>query len=151
MRIVQLVLGAAAALLALAAWQGWPWRDEWRHVAGGGDNDEGNIGGRGRCPCQKEYTVATRRTWYLRPPNRLRRQACLLNPPAPAPAEWKCAEDCVQVMTHVWHGWTLVRSRWTGIYQLNCHTFAQYHCKRPDDPDVERPPARTPPPPDVAE
>jgi hypothetical protein len=43
-----------------------------------------------------------------------------------------------------------MRNRRNGQYQLDCHTFAQYQCMKPDDPEVDDEPEEGPPPPDIA-
>ena len=123
--------------------------DEWEFAGSGGNNQAGNIGGLGLCPCQKEYTVNTRQTFFPQRPNPQQLQNCLNNPPPTAPAEWKCPDDCVQVMTHRWTGFDVFRNKKTGQFLLNCSRFAQYHCKKPSDPARDAPPAEEPPPPDV--
>lgn len=116
----------------------WPVR--WKVVAEGGNTNPGTFGGLGFCPCQSEYTVATNQIVINAWPNPAQVAACTANPPPPAPAEWECPEDCVQVMTHLWHGWMVVQNIQTGQLKFNCHTFAQYHCKKPNDPDRDKPP-----------
>jgi len=111
---------------------------EWRVVRQGGNNQAGIIGGLGACPCQKEYTVATRQSRHGQMPNPGQIRNCVNNPPPPA-------DDCVQVMTHVWHGWMVVQRQGGGPFILNCHTSAQYHCKKPDDPAVDGEPREGPP------
>jgi len=51
---------------------------------------------------------------------------------------WKCPDDCVQVMTHTWQGWDLDTDG--KVWQLACSTLAQYHCKKPDDPECNKEP-----------
>ena len=58
----------------------WP-PFEWVFVASGGDTEFGIVGGLGLCPCQKEYTVNTRRTVHQQRPNAAQTAACLANPP----------------------------------------------------------------------
>lgn len=84
--------------------------------------------------------MATRQQVIPNWPNGAAIAACAANPPPPDGAVWKCADDCVQVMTHIWRGWMVVRHQRTGQLKLNCETFAQFHCKKPSDPDVEKPP-----------
>jgi hypothetical protein len=123
--------------------------DDWELVESGGNNQAGNIGGLGLCPCQKEYTVNTQQTFFAQRPNAQQLQNCLNNPPPEAPPAWKCPDDCVQVMTHRWRGFDVLRNKKTGQFLLNCHRFAQYHCKKPNDPARETPPVEEPPPPDI--
>lgn len=118
---------------------------KWKVIAQGGNTNPGKFGGLGNCPCQKEYTVATNQVILNAWPNPAQVAACAANPPAPEAALWRCPDDCVQVMTHIWHGWTVVQNVQNGQILFNCHTFAQYHCKRPDDPDRNRPPRTTDP------
>ena len=73
-------------------------------------------------------------------PNPAQIAACAQNPPPPARPLFECPGDCVLVQTHVWHGWDVVRHRKNRQLKLNCNTFAQYHCKKPDDPEREKPP-----------
>jgi len=122
---------------------------DWVQIAQGGNNQAGNIGRIGFCPCQKEYTVNTRQTNHQNRPNAQQIQNCMNNPPPTQDALWKCGQDCVQVKTHVWHGWSIVRHRRTGQFRLNCNTFAQYHCKKPDDPAADEEPSIEPPMPDI--
>jgi hypothetical protein len=116
---------------------------EWAVVDKGGSQAEGDIGGRGLCPCQHDWTVNS--TFVPLPGGRPARAAIpgLLNYPAPRPAVWECPEDCVQVLTHLWKGWLLEVNG--NVWQLVCSTNAQYHCKKPDDPDRSRPPIEGPP------
>jgi len=123
--------------------------DDWELVDSGGNNQPGNIGGLGFCPCQKEYTVNTQQTFFPQRPNPQQLRNCLNNPPLAAPAVWKCSDDCVQAMTHRWRGFDLFRNKKTGQCLLNCHRFAQYHCKKPYDPARDAPPVEEPPPPDI--
>ena len=124
-------------------------QDDWVYVESGGNNQGGNIGGIGLCPCQKEYTVTTRQTFHPQKPNLQQLQGCLNNPPPETPPTWRCPDDCVQVMTHRWRGYDLFRNVKTGQYLLNCHRFAQYHCKKPDDPARDTPPLEEPPAPEI--
>jgi hypothetical protein len=113
---------------------------EWTVVARGGDTRPGRTGGVGNCPCQSEYTVATDQSIINAWPNQAAVVACANNPPAADLPFWSCSDDCVRVWTHVWRGWMVVRHRGTGQLRFNCHTFAQYHCKKPDDPALDKPP-----------
>lgn len=113
---------------------------DWEFVASGGDNTGGIIDNLDSCPCQHEYTVATDQTVIAAWPNAAVQNNCVANPPAPAAAEWKCPDDCVQVMTHIWHGWDVLKNTKTGKIVFNCNTFAQYHCKKPTDPDRNKDP-----------
>jgi hypothetical protein len=118
---------------------------EWKSVASGGNTKSGRFGNRNSCPCQSEYTVNTRQVVINAWPNPQVLAGCQNNPPPPAAAEWKCKDDCVQVMTHIWQGWRVVRNVRTGQMKFNCVTFAQYHCKKPNDPDRDKPPKPTDP------
>src|SRR4051812_15643384 len=104
----------------------------WDVIDQGGDLGDGVIGGIGHCPCQHEYTVATTMVPLAAKPNAAQIPGLLAYPLAAA-AEWKCPEDCIQVMTHTWQCWLLETDGAT--WQLACSTLAQYHCKKPDDPD----------------
>ena len=175
MSTARVVLAIAGAVLAAAAWRahrraadlqrrfaraapylvrsGAPFEEiaplanaaDWVLVATGGNNNQGNTGPYGRCPCQSEYTVNVAFTPINAWPNPAQVAACAANPPPPDPPEWKCAEDCVQVMTHVWHGWDVFRNAKTGQLRFQCNTYAQYHCKKPDDPARDDPPQPTDP------
>ena len=118
---------------------------QWIVIATGGNTKPGNTGNFGSCPCQSEYTVATVQTPLNAWPNPAALNNCAQNLPPPQPAEIPCQKDCVQVMTHIWHGWMVVQNAKTGALILNCDTFAQYHCKKPNDPDRNRPPRHTDP------
>lgn len=122
---------------------------DWVMVKQGGNNQRGVTGGLGLCPCQSEYTANTRQTKHRQMPNQQQIQNCVNNPPPTEPAGLKCPDDCVQVQTHIWHGWQVVRNQRKGQFRLNCTTFAQYHCKKPDDPAVHEKPQEGPPPPEV--
>ena len=113
---------------------------EWVQIASGGQNKPGKIGGKNLCPCQSEYTCETDQVVINAWPNPQQVAACNANPPAPEAAGWDCKEDCVQVMTHIWHGFSVVKSQITGQLRFNCNTFAQYHCKKPTDPERDKPP-----------
>ncbi|MBI3998269.1 MAG: hypothetical protein HY355_04485 [Armatimonadetes bacterium] len=117
----------------------------WKVIGRGGNLNPGKIGGLGLCPCQMEYTVANNQVILAAWPNPAAVAACVANPPAPDAAEWECPDDCVQVMTHLWRGWEAVQNVQNGQIRLNCYTFAQYHCKKPDDPDRHKPPRPTDP------
>jgi hypothetical protein len=123
--------------------------DDAELVDTGGDTSEGMIGRLGWCPCQSEYTVVTRQLNFNARPNKAQIAAACANPPPPAAAEWKCPEDCVQVLTHVWHGWLLFKLKPNKGFLLNCSTFGQYHCKKPDDPDRNKPPHEGSPGPEL--
>ncbi len=112
--------------------------DDWKVLAQGGNTKPGEFGGINNCPCQKEYTVATQQVVLNAWPNPAQVAACAANPPAAEAPSWKCADDCVQVMTHRWHGWVVYQGIRTGQIVFNCDTFAQYHCKKPNDPDRDK-------------
>jgi hypothetical protein len=118
---------------------------DWVQIAQGGNTKPGIIGGLDQCPCQKEYTVATNQVAINAWPNPAQVNACNNAPPAAEKPGFKCADNCIQVMTHLWHGWTVMQNTKTGQILFNCETFAQYHCKKPDDPDVNKPPIPTDP------
>jgi hypothetical protein len=117
----------------------------WKLVEQGGNTKRGNTGGRDHCPCQKEYTVATIQVNFPARPNAAQIAAATANPPAPDNRVWPCNGNCVNVMTHVWHCWYLMLDNQNGTFLLNSHTMAQFHCKLPTDPDVEKPPEQTDP------
>jgi hypothetical protein len=123
--------------------------DDVELVDKGGDTGEVIIGRLGWCPCQSEYTVVTRQFNFNAKPNKAQITAACANPPPPAAAEWKCPEDCVQVLTHVWDGWDLFKLLPNKGFLLNCSVFGQYHCKKPDDPDRNKPPHKGSPGPEL--
>jgi hypothetical protein len=112
----------------------------WVIVMTGGDTTPGTIGRIGWCPCQNDYTCATNQIVLNAAPANAAAVAPLLNYPPPDPIGLPCASDCVPVMTHRWRGWDVVVNQNTGQIKLNCYQFAQYHCKKPDDPDRNKPP-----------
>lgn len=124
--------------------QAGPFR-RWTEQARGGNTKRGVTGGFGNCPCQKQYTVATIQVNFPARPNAAQIAAATANPPAPDNLLVPCKGNCVNVMTHIWHGWVLLLDNQTGNFLLNNHTFAQWHCKLPNDPDVEKPPKQTDP------
>ena len=119
--------------------------DDWKTIAQGGNNKPGQFGGIDNCPCMKQYSVATQQVVLNAWPNPAQVAACAANPPAAKAPLWNYTDDCVQVMTHIWHGWRVAQGIKTGQLVFNCHTFAQYHCKKPDDPDRNKPPRPTDP------
>jgi hypothetical protein len=133
------------ALLAV-----FPDTSDWDFVEQGGDMHTGRFGGRGQCPCRRGYSLATRsivlplNAWT--PAVRAALAArCAANPPPVAAPDWKCPDPCQHVLTHVWHGWSVLRNRKAGVFVFHCHTFGQYHCKLPTDPDFDKPPRTSPP------
>jgi hypothetical protein len=136
-------------------WGGWGEEPEWRLIASGGNTQAGKFANRGICPCQHTYTVATNffpiNAWPNPVPNPLR--AFPWNTPPSAPEPWKCPGNCVLVATKVWRGWDVIQGA-NGKLEFQAHTFTQYHCKPPNDPDIGKPPegAELPPrPPEVEE
>jgi hypothetical protein len=119
---------------------------QWDIVDKGGDLGEGIVARFEQCPCQHHWTVATTMVPLAARPNKAAIPA-LLNYPAPAPADWPCKDDCIQVMTHTWQCWFLETDGKT--WKLACSTCAQYHCKKPDDPDRNRPPFKGSPGPEL--
>jgi hypothetical protein len=133
----------------------WGDEDAWRLIASGGDNKPGRFANRGICPCQHTYTVATNffaiNAWPNPVPNPLR--GFPWNAPPPAPEPWACPGNCVLVATKVWRGWDVLQGP-NGQLEFQVHTFTQYHCKKPNDPDIGKPPegAELPPkPPELEE
>jgi len=118
---------------------------EWKVIDSGGNTKPGVFGNHGSCPCERGYTVNTVQTPVAAWPNPALVNNCASNPPAADAPEWECAEDCVQVMTNIWSGWDVVQNTKTGQIIFNCCTFAQYHCKKPNDPDRNKPPRATDP------
>lgn len=112
----------------------------WKEVARGGNTKPGVHAGHGNCPCEKQYTVATIQINFPARPNAAQIAAATINPPAPDKVGVVCKGECIPVMTHVWHGWVLLLDTLTGRFLLNNETFAQYHCKLPNDPDAQKPP-----------
>ena len=113
---------------------------DWELIDQGGDAREGRVEGVDSCPGQSGYSVVTSQLVLDAWPNPAQVASCTANPPAPAPPEMKCPAGCVQVMTHVWHSWEAYRHAVTDQIKLNCNTFAQYHCMKPDDPARHTPP-----------
>ena len=110
-------------------------------IAQGGDNHAGIFGTLGSCPCQHTYTVASIlipiNAWPNPAPNPL--AGWPWNAPPRAPEPWQCPAGCGLVCTDVWRGWMVVQMP-NGNLQMNLHTYAQYHCKLPNDPDAGKPP-----------
>jgi hypothetical protein len=119
----------------------------WQPVETGGDVSSGNFDGAGLCPCQHEYTVAS--VLVPLPGGRPAKAAIpgLLNFAPPRAPDWTCPDDCIQVMTHRWRGWQLQTDG--QAWQIWCWQFAQYHCKKPDDPARDAPPIEGPPKPEA--
>ena len=117
----------------------------YKEIARGGNTKRGKTGGFGNCPCQMQYTVATIQVRFPARPNAAQIAGAIANPPAPDRLLVPCAGICIHVMTHTWTGWVLLQDLQTGQFLLNNHTFAQWHCKLPNDPDVEKPPKQTDP------
>lgn len=116
---------------------GW---GRWKVIAQGGDNRSGKFRNLGFCPCESGYTVNTNQVIINAWPNPAQVAACVAGPPAVKAPEWKCKDDCINVLTHVWHGWDVVQDQNNRQLKFNCNTFGQYHCKQPTDPDAEKPP-----------
>jgi hypothetical protein len=111
-------------------------------LARGGDNRPGTFDNPGQCPCRHTYTCATKtivlNAWPNPNPNPVR--GFPWNAPAREAEPWSCPGNCVVVCTRVWRGWVVVRLA-NGAILMHIHTYAQYHCKEPGDPDVNRAPA----------
>jgi hypothetical protein len=120
-------------------------RSDWRFVEKGGVTDPGIVADLGRCPGMRVYTVRTQQTFHPSRPNSERLKVCLTGPPRPAEPSDRCADDCLMVRTHIWHGWTLSQNVTTRQWLLNCYTFAQYRCRKPGDPKLNKPPKKRPP------
>ena len=110
-------------------------------IARGGDLREGTFENYGLCPCQHSVTCATidfiLNRWPNPVPNPL--AGFPWNAPPRSTDTWTCQDGCVRVCTEVWRNWSVVQSPRRGIV-LCINTFAQYHCKLPDDPAVNDPP-----------
>ena len=110
-------------------------------VARGGDLREGTFENFDICPCQRTVTCATidfiLNRWPNPAPNPL--LGFPWNAPPRSTDTRPCTGDCVLVCTDVWRNWSVVVSPRRGIV-LCINTFAQYHCKLPDDPERELPP-----------
>jgi hypothetical protein len=114
--------------------------DEWELLQRQGD-DEGIFDGLGRCPCRRFYTSNTVQSQLNAWPNPAAIAQCNNNlPPVKAPDKKMCDDDCVEVLTHVWFGWSAWRSKKNGQLMFHCSSFGQYHCKKPNDPDRNKPP-----------
>jgi hypothetical protein len=61
------------------------------------------------------------------------------NAPPRDPELLPCPGNCVIVCTKVWRGWVVVQHQ-NGVINMHIHTFAQYHCKEPTDPDRNKEP-----------
>jgi hypothetical protein len=120
--------------------------DEWKTVETGGDLVSGDIDGLDLCPCQHEYTVVENQIRFANRPAKAAIPGLLVYLP-PAQPEFKCADDCVQVMTHRWRGWYLQTNG--QVWILSCCQFAQWHCKKPTDPARDAPPIEGPPKPEA--
>jgi hypothetical protein len=120
-------------------------------VARGGDLREGTFDNLGQCPCQHSVTCATidfrLNRWPNPVPNPL--AGFPWNAPPRSTVTWTCPDGCVRVCTDVWRNWSVVQSV-NGGFVLCINTFAQYHCKLPDDPASHEPPRgeELPPKPD---
>jgi len=115
----------------------------WVLVDKGGNNNDGDMNGLGECPCQHDYTIAYIQVRFPARPNAAQIAAITFNPPAPDTTNVEeCVAGCVNVMTHIWHGWHLFKNNATGNFLLNSKTYAQFHCKKPNDPDVGKPPKK---------
>ena len=124
-----------------------PPRTEWKYVTRGGNTRFGVHGGHGACPCERNFTINTVQKFYDKRPTRKQLKDGLKNPPPHNPIGHKCAGDCVHVLTHLWHGWMLYHHPRKKRWRVNFVTFAQFHCKNPDDPDRKRKPYKRPPTP----
>lgn len=128
-------------LLQQAIGQAAPVND-WVELANGGDNRAGTFEGMDNCPCRRTYTCATDtialNAWPNPNPNPINQFPW--NAPKPKAEPWDCPGDCVVVCTRIWRGWSVWKDTTTGNIQLNINTFAQYHCKKPDDPANDKAP-----------
>ena len=110
-------------------------------LANGGDNSAGVFANMDACPCRKTYTCATTtivlNAWPNPAPNPV--FGFPWNAPPRDPEPWPCPANCVVVCTDVWRGWVVVQLA-NGQILMHIHTFAQYHCKLPTDPERENPP-----------
>jgi hypothetical protein len=113
----------------------------WVQLAKGGDLSPGVFANMKSCPCRMTYTCATNvfpiNAWPNPNPNPI--NLFPWNAPPRAPEPWPCPGKCVVVCIKVWRGWC-VMSGPLGQLQVNVSTLAQYHCKEPTDPDVNKPP-----------
>ena len=114
---------------------------QWVQIASGGDNRPGVFNNLDACPCQHTYSCASRtiaiNAWPNPVPNPIR--GFPWNAPPRAPAPWNCRGNCLIVPTRIWRGWSVMQGP-KGQLQVNINTFTQYHCKEPDDPDINKPP-----------
>lgn len=109
-------------------------------LAKGGDNSAGVFANMNACPCRQTYTCATRTVALNRWPNPNPNPVAGFpwNAPPRAPEPWPCPGNCVIVPMKIWRGWVVVRLP-NGAILMHIHTFTQYHCKEPTDPDIGRP------------
>jgi len=125
----------------------------WVRLAQGGDNSAGVFANINSCPCRMTYTVATNiipiNRWPNPNPNPV--LGFPWNAPPREAEPWPCPGNCVIVPIKIWRGWVVMQGP-QGQLQVNIHTFTQYHCKEPTDPDINKPPdgwELPPRPPDV--
>ena len=110
-------------------------------LAQGGDNSAGIFANMDSCPCRQTYTCATKTLVLNRWPNPNPNPVAGFpwNAPPRAPEPWPCPGNCVIVPTKIWRGWVVVQLA-PGVILMHIHTFTQYHCKEPTDPDIGEPP-----------
>jgi hypothetical protein len=110
-------------------------------LAQGGDNSAGVFANMDSCPCRQTYTCATDtiqlNAWPNPNPNPV--LGFPWNAPPRERETWDCPGNCVIVPIKIWRGWVVVQLA-NGQILMHIHTFTQYHCKEPDDPDINKPP-----------
>jgi hypothetical protein len=110
-------------------------------LASGGDNSPGTFDNRDSCPCRHSYTCATKtiqlNAWPNPKPNPV--AGFPWNAPPRKMETWACPGNCVIVPTRIWRGWRVVQLA-NGTILMHIHTFTQYHCKEPTDPDINKVP-----------
>lgn len=114
---------------------------QWVQLAKGGDVSAGIFANMNSCPCRMTYTVATNifpiNAWPNPKPNPV--AGFPWNAPPRQREPWPCPGACVIVPIKIWRGWMVMQGP-QGQLQVNIHTFTQYHCKEPTDPDINKPP-----------
>lgn len=114
----------------------------WVELASGGDTKtRGTFANMKSCPCRMTYTCATKsialNAWPNPNPNPV--AGFPWNAPPRKAEPWPCPGTCVVVPIKIWRNWSVVQNA-NGNIVIHIHTLTQYHCKLPDDPDINKPP-----------